>query len=727
MSNVIEFLIRGKSDVAAAFNNAERGVDQLRSAFSKLQGILVTGAVVQFGRSIIDAVDEAQHASVKLDAILRNTGFAAGTTRTEIEGYVAALKSATRFDDEELRNASSEILKFGYISKTAFKEALQVSADYAAFNNTKVPEAAAMIARAMAAPEAAARLLRQAGIQLTAQQQMQIKAFEEVGDKASTQGLILDTLKEKYKGIAAEMNTGMGAQAARLKITWDDMLKTMGASTVVSGTISSFMSFIKDSIVDLDRIIQERDIAGKLKGISLFALGFRGFSLPSDAQQRNITSGTIKYAPGQSPVEQAQAEAQAELKRQATLSAKMEADKKAREAAQAMQKSVDDTARSMLVQIQTFGMSAEQAKVYELSLRGVRGAQLQHLQTLADTSDRQKQHADALTLSNEEEERRQQSFRDSIQVMEKAATTYGMTADQIRIYDAALAGASAAQLTAMLNAANMVTALEAETKAREQVKLAMSVDPLAAEQQRYEEKRNLALLYRDLETTDKQQANAVLEDLERQHQQTLVQLAQRGLIQQQQALKMDAALQVQIVGQKFKSVIGSASAHNKELFALQKAMAIAEAAIRLPQTVMDAYAWGTKFGGPFLGAAFAAIAGAAQLVQMKAIASASYGGAAHGGLDFVPREQTYLLDRGERVLSPRQNEDLTSFINGDAGGQGMVIQNLNIHILENATGADTFTRMDKVQLRNTLGKPIIDALNEMYRLGVRPNFAMQGK
>ncbi len=47
-----------------------------------------------------------------------------------------------------------------------------------------------------------------------------------------------------------------------------------------------------------------------------------------------------------------------------------------------------------------------------------------------------------------------------------------------------------------------------------------------------------------------------------------------------------------------------------------------------------------------------------------ATAAATVGavGAAHGGLDNVPDESTYLLQRGERVLSPRQNQDLTRFI-----------------------------------------------------------------
>ncbi|NIP50487.1 MAG: hypothetical protein GWN94_00610, partial [Phycisphaerae bacterium] len=47
----------------------------------------------------------------------------------------------------------------------------------------------------------------------------------------------------------------------------------------------------------------------------------------------------------------------------------------------------------------------------------------------------------------------------------------------------------------------------------------------------------------------------------------------------------------------------------------------------------------------------AAAALASGLAQVASIA-AQKPPAAHGGLDYVPKEQTYLLDRGERVISP---------------------------------------------------------------------------
>jgi len=123
-------------------------------------------------------------------------------------------------------------------------------------------------------------------------------------------------------------------------------------------------------------------------------------------------------------------------------------------------------------------------------------------------------------------------------------------------------------------------------------------------------------------------------------------------------------------------------------------------------------------------AAKGAVAAATLGGGIAGAAGFALGGAFHGGMDYVPSETSYLLDKGERVLSPNQNSDLTSFLaGGGSSGGGMVIQNLTIHVLENATSADVFTRMDKIELRNMLGQPVIDALNELWKFGIQPNFA----
>lgn len=59
-----------------------------------------------------------------------------------------------------------------------------------------------------------------------------------------------------------------------------------------------------------------------------------------------------------------------------------------------------------------------------------------------------------------------------------------------------------------------------------------------------------------------------------------------------------------------------------------------------------------------------------------AAAASSMAGMAHDGIDNIPREGTWLLDKGERVLSPRQNKDFTDYMANGGNGRGMVV---NIH------------------------------------------------
>ena len=83
-------------------------------------------------------------------------------------------------------------------------------------------------------------------------------------------------------------------------------------------------------------------------------------------------------------------------------------------------------------------------------------------------------------------------------------------------------------------------------------------------------------------------------------------------------------------GQSLAASISQAAQHNKAFFMLEKAAALARAAISARQSVVDAYAFGVKLGGPALGAVFAGVAAAAQAANIAAIASTTYGGGDSG-------------------------------------------------------------------------------------------------
>jgi hypothetical protein len=113
--------------------------------------------------------------------------------------------------------------------------------------------------------------------------------------------------------------------------------------------------------------------------------------------------------------------------------------------------------------------------------------------------------------------------------------------------------------------------------------------------------------------------------------------------------------------QAMDSLAAASAAFGKKGAAAQKIFASASVIMSTSQAVMRCWA---EYGWP-MGAVFGAVAAAAGAAQLANINKAA--GAAHGGLDFVPKEQTYLLDRGERVLSPNQNVELMEFMR--RGGQ----------------------------------------------------------
>lgn len=98
------------------------------------------------------------------------------------------------------------------------------------------------------------------------------------------------------------------------------------------------------------------------------------------------------------------------------------------------------------------------------------------------------------------------------------------------------------------------------------------------------------------------------------------------------------------------------------IFAAQKGLSIAQAMINAHESATKAMA---TYPGP-LGIAMGAASYAsaiARVGQMKSI-----DGMAHDGIDNIPREGTWLLQKGERVVDDRTNGDLKEFLSNQKSG-----------------------------------------------------------
>lgn len=99
--------------------------------------------------------------------------------------------------------------------------------------------------------------------------------------------------------------------------------------------------------------------------------------------------------------------------------------------------------------------------------------------------------------------------------------------------------------------------------------------------------------------------------------------------------KISYGQSVRASGEHFSNLLNNAAQHSKAFFLIQKALALATAAIEAPRAVLSAFAFGNAVGGPPLGFIFAGIAGAAVAVQVAAIAASSFQGKAVGGNVFA--------------------------------------------------------------------------------------------
>ena len=143
--------------------------------------------------------------------------------------------------------------------------------------------------------------------------------------------------------------------------------------------------------------------------------------------------------------------------------------------------------------------------------------------------------------------------------------------------------------------------------------------------------------------------------------------------------------------------------------------------IRIGETLVETYkgataAYAAAGGFPF-GVIPAAITMASGLANVAAIKGVSV---AHDGLTNVPRETTFLLDKGERVIKTRQNEDLTKFLanangGGTSGGLGMTN---NITIFPNATNVDAMLGLSESTWLEITEDKILPALSRLNRAGV---------
>lgn len=228
------------------------------------KGFLIAGAAVAAGLAIVfnkgmEEIKFGETINAQSAVILKNTNFSMSIK--QIDDFTLALSKVSGVGEEELQQAGNAVLKFGDVSQENYKKAVNSINDLAA-TGKDAAGVGEMLGKALADPATAAAKLKRAGVQLTAQQQEQIKAFVATGDKASAQGVILDGLESTYGGMAEAAGATTSGGINKLNNAFDNLSgdivqAVMPALSGVLGVLQTVVDWISanESVIPIFAVL----------------------------------------------------------------------------------------------------------------------------------------------------------------------------------------------------------------------------------------------------------------------------------------------------------------------------------------------------------------------------------------------------------------------------------------------------------------------------------------
>lgn len=397
------------------------------------------------------------------------------------------------------------------------------------------------------------------------------------------------------------------------------------------------------------RIGQLTEQAAKLADAS--ALGEVNRKAASDGLEATA-EGRALAVRARAAAEQADAtERNKKAAEEAARLAKQRTDEAVR-AAKALQDNYQRTLKTLQEQTAQHGQSTELAKVKYLTTQGELAAltaaqkvELERAAAAKDVLDAQQSYKSLMEGVKSQEERLVSQLRERVRLLDAARAAGGVNPDE---YDAARAKISKSSITQApkfggLDAAVGGAAGELVKVAEAQKELEKwRAEELARQRTFLDEKLISEQLHAERVAEITQESNARLADLGSAHK-----VATLGMFAD---LTGNAA---DMMGE----LAGKGSAAYKALFLASKAAAIAQAVVSTEVAAAKALELGPIFGIP----ASSLIRGLGY-ASVGMIAATSLAGMAHDGIDSVPREGTWLLDKGERVVDGRTNGDLKNFL-----------------------------------------------------------------
>jgi hypothetical protein len=203
-------------------------VDSLKGAFLGLSG----GAAIGFiGAKILKETVDAQDALAQLEAAYLSTGGAAGRSLNQLDALSKAIAQTSTQSDSAVKGGLSRLLTYTGVQGVMFDRAARAAADMATRLKIDLSSAAEKVGNALNYPSESINSLTKQGFRFTEEQKRMIKEFENTGQIAKAQAIIMGELELAYGGAALAARNTLGGALSNLKNSFGELFEASSKST----------------------------------------------------------------------------------------------------------------------------------------------------------------------------------------------------------------------------------------------------------------------------------------------------------------------------------------------------------------------------------------------------------------------------------------------------------------------------------------------------------------
>ena len=216
---------------------------------------VAAAAFVKLGVASVKAFSVQEKAQLKLQAVLKATGNAAGFTSKQLFQFADDMSQATGVADEDIISSMGILASFKNIAGDTFKETAELAHDMAAVMGTDVRSAMVQLGKAVNDPKAQMSALSRVGITFNEQQKEQIKTMQESGDMLGAQKVVLKELRSEFGGAAAEMADAEPWK--KLQNAFGDLMEEIGRVISIAFDLGGNFDSLTDKLRDMVQWMKE--------------------------------------------------------------------------------------------------------------------------------------------------------------------------------------------------------------------------------------------------------------------------------------------------------------------------------------------------------------------------------------------------------------------------------------------------------------------------------------